>query len=107
MSIITKHGGRTKGTPNKLTAIHREYVQSLLDSQKEKIEAELNDLKGKEYLSVILALMDFTMPKLSRIQMLDERDNNLEHIIIKGEKFAQKENETVKMKLPDGTEIEI
>jgi NADH-quinone oxidoreductase subunit G/NADP-reducing hydrogenase subunit HndD len=31
-----------------LTAIHREYVQSLLDSQKEKIEAELNDLKGKK-----------------------------------------------------------
>jgi len=107
MDARIKSGGRELGTPNKLTKIHREFVQSLLDNQTAKIETELNSLSGKEYLSVILSLMDFAIPKLSRIEMLDERDNNLDHIIIKGEKFAQKENETVKMKLPDGTEIEI
>ena len=72
MDNHTKYGGRTKGTPNKVTAIHREYIQTLLDGQKAKIETELNELKGKEYLSVILSLMDFTMPKLSRVTYNDE-----------------------------------
>lgn len=72
MSHIQKYGGRIKGTPNKATAIQREYIQTLLDGQKAKIEAELSTLKGKEYLSVILALMDFTMPKLSRVELTED-----------------------------------
>lgn len=107
MSVRKKNGGREIGTPNKLTKVHREFVQTLLDNQTTKIETELSSLSGKEYLSVILSLMDFAIPKLSRIEMLDERDNNLTHIIIEGKKFAQKETETAKMKLPDGTKIEI
>lgn len=87
-----KYGGRTKGTPNKATAIHREYIQTLLDNQKDKIEAELNTLKGKEYLSVILSLMDFTMPKLSRLTYQDENQlPQLENIIIQGVGYAKPE----------------
>lgn len=40
-----KKGGRIKGTPNKVTAIQREFIQSLLDSQTTKIETELSSLK--------------------------------------------------------------
>ncbi len=67
-----KSGGRTTGTPNKLTKIHREFIQSLLDNQTAKIETELSNLSGKEYLTVILSLMDFAIPKLSRIEMIDD-----------------------------------
>ena len=92
MSHIIKYGGRIKGTPNKATAIQREFIQSLLDSQNSKIEAELNELKGKEYLSVILSLMEFTIPKLSRLTYQDENKlPEIEHIIIQGKKYAKPE----------------
>ena len=92
MSHIIKSGGRTKGTPNKVTAIQREFIQSLLDSQNSKIEAELSSLSGKEYLSVILSLMEFTVPKLSRLTYQDENQlPQLENIIIRGVKYAKPE----------------
>jgi hypothetical protein len=72
MANRKKNGGREVGTPNKLTKVHREYVQSLLDNQTEKIKKELNSLKGKEYLSVILSLMDFAIPKLSKTEMFSK-----------------------------------
>lgn len=93
---MQKSGGRTKGTPNKVTAIQREFIQSLLDNQKDKIEAELNTLKGKEYLSVILSLMDFTMPKLSRVIYRDENEFNgsgITRITVQGAKEYLRELE--------------
>jgi hypothetical protein len=52
--------------PNKITQIQREFVQNLLDKQQTKIKRELNKLTGKEYISVVISLMEFVVPKLSR-----------------------------------------
>ena len=96
MTVRKKNGGREVGTPNKLTKVQREFVQSLLDSQTAKIKNELNNLSGKEYLSVILSLMDFTMPKLSRVIYQDEnRLPQLDNIIIKGINYAKPEINTI------------
>ena len=92
---MQKSGGRTKGTPNKVTAIQREFIQSLLDSQNSKIEAELSSLSGKEYLSVILSLMEFTIPKLNRTTELHHFNNGCDNIIIKGIKYAKPEINTI------------
>lgn len=90
MDTRIKSGGRTIGTPNKLTKLHREFVQSLLDCQTAKIETELNSLSGKEYLSVILSLMDFAIPKLTRSTDIHHFNSGCDEIIIKGEKYASK-----------------
>lgn len=61
--------GRKKGTPNKVTQLQREFIQSLLESQQDKIKSELNSLTGKDYLSVIAGLMEYALPKLQRTEL--------------------------------------
>ncbi len=61
--------GRRPGTANKLTRLHREFVQNLLDKQQGKIRRELKKLEGKEYLSIVLTLMEFSIPKLNRTEL--------------------------------------
>ena len=48
--------------------MQREFIQSLLESQQDKIKSELNSLTGKDYLSVITGLMEYTLPKLQRTE---------------------------------------
>lgn len=71
MNNRKKSGGRTKGTPNIATKIQREFIQSLLDNQTNKIEIELNKLDGKEYLNVILNLLEYSIPKLNRTEIVN------------------------------------
>jgi len=61
--------GRKKGIPNKVTILQREFIQSLIDNQQDKIKTELNGLTGKEYLSVVTGLLEFVMPKLQRTEI--------------------------------------
>jgi hypothetical protein len=61
--------GRNKGVPNKLTGIHREFYQSILDSQNEKIISELDKLEGIDYLRIIIQLSEFVIPKIQRIDL--------------------------------------
>lgn len=65
--------GKPKGTPNKITSLQKEFIQNLLDNQTNKIEMEINKLEGKDYLSVILDLIEYTLPKLSR-KSIDNSD---------------------------------
>jgi len=61
--------GRKKGTPNKVTQLQRDFIQSLLDTQQDKIKSELNSLTGKDYLSVITGFMEYALPKLQRTEL--------------------------------------
>ena len=61
--------GRPFGTPNKLTQEHREFIQSIIHKQGDKIEIELDRLKGKEYIHAITSLLEFVLPKLSRTEL--------------------------------------
>ncbi len=67
--------GRKKGTPNKVTQLHREFIQSLLDTQQPKIKLELGRLHGKDYLGAVSGLMEFVMPKLQRTELKTNLDN--------------------------------
>ena len=80
MNNRIKSGGRTKGTPNVTTKIQREFIQSLLDNQTNKIEIELNKLDGKEYLSVILNLLEYSIPKLNRTGTVNVEDRRQGYI---------------------------
>jgi hypothetical protein len=61
--------GRPTGTPNKFTHTQREFIESILDKQKDKIESELDKLQGKDYLNAITGLFEYVLPKLSRSEM--------------------------------------
>lgn len=62
--------GRPSGTLNKSTKEHREFIQSVIDKQRGKIENELNQLKGREYIQSITSLLEFVLPKLSRTELM-------------------------------------
>lgn len=62
-----KFGGRTKGTPNKLTKELRELLKNILYNEMEKIEEYLDGLEPKEKLETIIKLMPYILPKTSNV----------------------------------------
>lgn len=61
--------GRKVGSVNKLPAFHREFIQTLLDSQQDRIASELSQLSGKNYFDAVNALIEYVLPKLSRQEL--------------------------------------
>lgn len=76
-----KIGGRQSGTPNKMTAINREFIIDLLSGQSDKIRAELDSLTGKEYISAVLSLTEYILPKMQRVELKPDTDDRVQHII--------------------------
>ena len=66
--------GRPEGTPNKVTRMQREFIQSLLDDQQDKIKTELQKLTGKDYISAVTSLLEFALPKLNRSELTADPD---------------------------------
>ena len=62
-----KFGGRTKGTPNKLTKELRTVLKNILYNEIEKIEDYLDGLEPKEKIDTIIKLMPYILPKTSTI----------------------------------------
>ena len=62
-----KFGGRTKGTPNKLTKELRTVLKNILYNEIEKIEEYLDVLEPKEKIDTIIKLMPYILPKTSTI----------------------------------------
>lgn len=60
----TKTGGRAKGTPNKVSRPFRAFVASLLDENREQIEADLRAVTPAERLSFVVKVLPYLMPKL-------------------------------------------
>lgn len=59
-----KTGGRTKGTPNKVTANVKQWLSCLLGDNREKFEKALRCLNASEFTKTYIALLSFTTPKL-------------------------------------------
>ena len=61
-----KYGGRTKGTPNKVTADMRATIKGLLDeySGSGKMSSDFLTLNPKDRLMVAEKLMQYAIPKL-------------------------------------------
>ena len=63
-----KHGGRKKGTPNRLTRELRTILKDVLYQEMEQLEERLNDLDPKDRMQVILKLMPYVFPKVMDVQ---------------------------------------
>jgi hypothetical protein len=89
-----KTGGRIKGTPNKVTNEIKEMFKEIVEGNLSKIENDLLELTPKERIDAIIKLSEFVIPKLQRSNIDFEKENKpTEIVIIRGNKFADKNNE--------------
>ena len=63
-----KHGGRKKGTPNRLTRELRTILKDVLYQEMEQLEERLNDLDPEDRMQIILKLMPYVFPKVIDVQ---------------------------------------
>ena len=59
-----KTGGRTAGTPNKLTGDLRLKINAIVDKQIDSIEKDLNSLEPMQRLQIVEKLISYCVPKL-------------------------------------------
>ena len=58
-----KTGGRQKGTPNKVSAELKEWVQSVIDSNKKQFETDLQVVEPEKRLAMLEKLLQYVLPK--------------------------------------------
>ncbi len=64
MALGEKTGGRTKGTPNRLTKELRSLLKNILHIELERIQEYLEQLEPKERLEIIIKMMPYVLPKI-------------------------------------------
>ena len=67
--IQSRLGGRAAGTPNKVTAQVRGAFANLIESNLQQMASDLQSLKPKERLEVIIALARFVVPTIRAIEL--------------------------------------
>lgn len=80
-----KEGGRQKGTPNKTTAQIKEMITQLVGNQMEKwpgvIEKMMKD-DPAEAMKITGRLIDYVLPKQTKIDLEGELKHKVEKIVI-------------------------
>lgn len=69
-----KFGGRKKGTPNKDTAQLRERIENLLEDNWDEILEDMKQLSPKDRIDTYTKLLEYALPKLSRMEASIEND---------------------------------
>ena len=59
-----KHGGRAKGTPNKLTREIRTSLKNILNNEIEQLPAHFEKLEPKERIELLIKIMPYAMPQV-------------------------------------------
>ena len=62
-----KHGGRQKGTPNRMTKELRSVLKDILYQELEQIQVHLDSLKPKERIELLIKLMPYALPKITSV----------------------------------------
>jgi hypothetical protein len=62
-----KTGGRTAGTPNKITIELRKTLKGIIASELEALPTTFEQLQPKERLELLVKLLPFCMPKVDSI----------------------------------------
>ncbi len=62
-----KTGGRTAGTPNKITTELRKTLKGIISDELESLPTTLEQLPAKERLEIVIKLMPFCLPKVDSI----------------------------------------
>ena len=77
-----KTGGRTKGTPNRTTAVIRDNFQMLVESNLEQLQRDIKQMSAKDRVNTILQMAKFNIPTLKAAELKTTADSNFTPIII-------------------------
>jgi len=72
-----KTGGRTKGTPNKLTTELRTSLKNILSDEIKDIPTILQGLEPKDRLELTIKLMAFALPKVQSVEYYNGEPLNI------------------------------
>jgi hypothetical protein len=91
-----KTGGRSKGTPNKVTTDLRTWINELLDSNRRQIAKDIKQLEPQQRVMIFEKLLSYAVPKMqsveAKIDLNRLTDEQLDTIIV--ELSKQIEDET-------------
>ena len=79
-----KTGGRKKGTPNRISGTVKEWITSIIDTNRNKFEKDLELLEPGERVRVISNLLQYVTPKMQSVspgEMLDAEYRKLEELL--------------------------
>ena len=62
-----KTGGRTKGTPNKVTSELRDSLKQVIDGELISLSERLEELEPKERVELLIKLLPYIMPKVQTV----------------------------------------
>ncbi len=69
-----KTGGRTSGTPNKVTSELRKTLKQVIAAELDALPATLGELPARERLELVIKLLPFCLPKVNTISGTYDRD---------------------------------
>ena len=69
-----KNAGRPKGSANKETKKIRDWIGTFLDGHTEMLEAEILKLEGRDKVQAVLSLLEYSVPKLARTELVSDED---------------------------------
>jgi len=73
-----KEGGRPKGSKNKALTELRELVNDLIEMNWETIQEDIDQLDPSERVNVIIKLLEFSIPKLQRTNVVEEHPEQIQ-----------------------------
>ncbi len=98
-------GGRSKGTPNKVTNDVKEWIASFVNSERERFETMLSSLEPNDYIKAYINLLGYVLPKQAPINpenILEKERVMLQELILTSpdilvERVARRLNELNKI----------
>ena len=70
-----KAGGRTKGTPNRMSVDLRARIKDIIEDNIDKVQADLDSLDAKDRLVILERFMQYIIPRKKEEEItITERD---------------------------------
>jgi len=67
--------GRPKGTPNKITTDLRQWINELLNDNRQTFEADLKKLEPHQRVAVFEKILSYALPKLQSVEAKIDLNN--------------------------------
>lgn len=72
--FVKGNAGRPKGSPNKVTAVIRKSLTELIEYNLSKVQEDIDQLKPRERVRVIVDLLQYAVPKYQAVQFTTDVD---------------------------------
>ncbi len=66
--VSANPAGRPKGTITRKTQILQNFCDDILTGNGQRFKEEMAKLQGKDFINAYLALMEYSMPKMARVE---------------------------------------